>query len=252
MKYRAKYFRESMPEWKRKKDPIFVRAFYRPVSFYGSAFCANLGIKANYVTVFSLFIAFFAAISYFCSNRGVNLIGAILINCWLVLDCIDGNLARSVERQPFGEFLDAMGSYILVSFLGIGIGVYVFKNGGLFLLDNNYWWIIIGALISVLDILMRLTYQKYKNNSVELQESGAIPVEVDKRLDHNATTSIRTRIEMEFGIAGILPPAILVCTALNFLDIILVYMFLYNLAGCILVIIMYTRKSLKYISKPIR
>ncbi|MCB6607717.1 CDP-alcohol phosphatidyltransferase family protein [[Clostridium] symbiosum] len=252
MKYSARYFRESMPEWKRKKDPIFVRAFYRPVSFYGSAFCANLGIKANYVTVFSLFISFFAAISYFCSNHSINIIGASLINCWLVLDCIDGNLARSVERQPFGEFLDAMGSYILVSFLGIGIGVYVFKNGGLFLLSNNYWWIILGALISILDLLMRLTYQKYKNNSVELQESGAIPVELDKRLAHDSSTSIRTRIEMEFGIAGILPPAILVCTILNFLDIILVYMFLYNLTGCILVIILYTRKSLKYINKPIR
>jgi len=59
MRYTAEYFRKDMPEWKKKKDPIFARFFYRPVSFYISAICANMGIKANVVTIFSVFVANF-------------------------------------------------------------------------------------------------------------------------------------------------------------------------------------------------
>ena len=45
MKYTAKYFKDNMPEWKRKKDAFVVQKFYRPLSFYGSSFAANHGIK---------------------------------------------------------------------------------------------------------------------------------------------------------------------------------------------------------------
>lgn len=37
MKYTAKYFKDNMPEWKRKKDAFVVQKFYRPLSFYGSS-----------------------------------------------------------------------------------------------------------------------------------------------------------------------------------------------------------------------
>jgi hypothetical protein len=99
---------------------------------------------------------------------------------------------------------------------------------------------------------MRVTYQKYKNNSSELQLNGTIPKEIDKRTDHNSVTSLRTRIEMEMGIGGILPPAILLCTIFNSMDIILFYMFFYNLSACIAVVVIYIRKALKYINMPMR
>ena len=50
MKYTAKYFKDGMPEWKRKKDPILSRLFYRKAAFSVAAVAANAGISANAVS----------------------------------------------------------------------------------------------------------------------------------------------------------------------------------------------------------
>ena len=109
MKYNSKFFKDNMPLWKRKKDPLFVKLIYRPLSFGVAALFANLGIKANVVTVLSLFPAALCGVLLSINNYIVNIVGALLLSVWLLLDCADGNLARSVERQPYGDFLDALG-----------------------------------------------------------------------------------------------------------------------------------------------
>lgn len=38
MKYSPKFFHDTMPEWKRKKDPLVARVFHRPISFLFSSF----------------------------------------------------------------------------------------------------------------------------------------------------------------------------------------------------------------------
>lgn len=251
-KYTYKYFKNSMPDWKKKKDPIFIKLFFRPISFFGAAFCARFNISANVVTIFSLFIAIVACGLFFLPNYSAQLVGAILINFWLLLDCIDGNLARSVKQQPFGEFLDAMGSYLLVALLGISLGYSVFCNGGLFIKSGNVFSVILGAMAASTDTLMRLTYQKYKNVSIDLQNKGVIEKEYDIRTDHQSVSNLRIRIEMELGIGGILPPMILLCTVFGFLDIIVVYLFCYSMTACAVTIISYIIKTLKYLDVSIR
>ena len=56
MRYTSKFFKEEMPEWKRKKDPILSRFFYRKIAFRTAAFAANAGISANSVSYFSIII----------------------------------------------------------------------------------------------------------------------------------------------------------------------------------------------------
>ena len=82
--YTAKYFRESIPEWKFKKDPLIAQWFYRPLSFYISAFCANRGISANAVSYFSMLFAIGACVCYFVDNHIVHICGAIIVNLWLI------------------------------------------------------------------------------------------------------------------------------------------------------------------------
>ena len=130
MKYTAQYFRENLPEWKRRKDPVMVKILIRPLSFYGSAFCANHGITPNTVSIFSSFIAILACSMFLFARYEFNIAGALLIFFWHILDCIDGNLARCVKPQPFGEFVDAESSYTLVGFLGVCIGISVYYTNG--------------------------------------------------------------------------------------------------------------------------
>lgn len=245
MKYTGKYFKDSIPAWKKKKDSIFTRFIYRPMSFKISALCANCGISANMVSCFSIVIAIVGCMCFFMPYKILNIIGAVLINLWLILDCVDGNLARSVRKEPFGEFVDGVSSYILVGGMGAAFGVATFFNGGIFFEQGNPMIILMGALASSCDSLMRLIYQKYKNTEYILAEAGVIKVEDDIRLNPDKVGSFRMRIEAELGISGILPLAILVATILDALDIVIIYCDLYFGLSFVAMAFLYISKAMK-------
>lgn len=245
MDYSAKYFRESLPEWKRRKDPILSRLFYRPISFYVSSIATKLNISANQISYFSTGLAIVACILFLLNSFIARLFGAIMINLWLILDCADGNIARSVKKQPFGEFADATSSYILVSLMCITISFSIYFTGGILFNEKSPWIILIGAIASISDTLMRLIYQKYTNVSLNLQSTGVIPVQNDKRVDNNYVGSFRVRIEAEFGIGGILPLAILLATIFNSLDLIIIYCLLYYGLSCIISTLILINNAIK-------
>lgn len=224
MNYTAKYFKDNLPEWKRKKDPVLSRAFYRPLSFYTASICANRGISANAVSYFSTFIGLLACAFFLVNNHYVNIVGALLVNVWLLLDCTDGNLARSVKKQPYGEFADAISSYILVGVLFNVVGYTVFTSGGFFVSQGNAIIFLLGAFASSADSLMRLIYQKYlvvsnqEGISAQVGQDGSGGGKIDK---------IRIKVEQEVGLGGILPSVLLVCTIFKCLDIVVIIWFLY-------------------------
>lgn len=249
MKYSPKYFKDTMPAWKRKKDPILSRIFYRPVAFVTSSIAANLGISANAVSYFSAIVAVIACCCFLPNIYALHIVGAVLINIWLILDCTDGNLARSVESQPFGEFADGISSYILVGLMCTMMGIAVFFEGGVLISPGNPWMILAGALASSSDSLMRLIYQKYKNTEREMADKGIVEIEKDIRTDHDQVSSLRVRIEAELGVGGLLPIAILFAAIFHALDLIVFYCLLYYGASCVLASLIYIRKAIKHTKK---
>lgn len=246
MQYTAKYFRDNHPAWKAKKSALFVRLIYRPLSFYLTNFAVKLQLTANFISYFSTIVAIAACGLFLVNSQTAHIIGAVLVNLWLLLDCVDGNIARNVKRQPFGDFADSMSSYILVGLVCTSMGVSVYWTGGLFVKPNQAWIIVLGAFASNADTLMRLLYQKYRSVSRELQELSIIPTEYDIRDDNNAVGDIRIRIEKEFGIAGLLPFAILIAALFNTLDLIVFYCFFYYGGSCVVSTFMLFCKANKY------
>lgn len=245
MKFTPKFFKENMPEWKRKKDPILTRLFYRPVSFAIASLCAKMNIQANTVSYFSAIIAILACGLFLTTNKIACIIGAVLINIWLILDCVDGNLARSVKKQAFGEFADGISSYILVGLLCTCLGISVYFTGGILIKEKSIWIVLLGALASSADSLMRLIYQKYKNVEKDLADKGIIKLEKDNRIDHSKVGSFQVRIEAELGIGGILPSLILVGTIFGFLDIVIMYCFIYYGSACLLSTVLNVKKAIQ-------
>lgn len=243
-KYTVRYFKENLPEWKRKKDPITSRFFYRPVSFVVASVAAKLGINANDVSYFSVLIAIVACVFFIIPNYIINVVGAILINIWLILDCTDGNLARSVKKQPYGDFADSISSYILVGVLGTALGLTTYFSGGLIVEKKCIWIVLLGAIASSSDTLMRLIYQKYKSSERALADAGRLTVENDKRTDNSQSNSLLVRIESDFGIGGILPILVLLGVIFKVTDLIVLYCFAYYFLSCLVM-------SFKYISKAI-
>ncbi len=227
MKYTPKYFHDDMPEWKRKKDPIIARIFYRPLSFVLSSLCATFGINANTVSYFSLLVGLIGCVFFLFNNYIFALIGAILINFWLLLDCTDGNLARSFRKQAFGEFADGISSYILYPFLCLCFSIYTYNHGGIFLTEKNFWGVFIGATAGICDILMRLIYHKYKECKEDMINRKII-VEPDSNEDYKNKENgnfkkFLIRFQEALGIGGILPLLMLFGLIFNFTDIVIIY-----------------------------
>ena len=222
MKYTAKYFRDNLPSWKNKKDPLIAQWVYRPISFYFSAFCANRNISANAVSYFSISIAIIACALFYFPTVSYHIWGAIFVNIWLLFDCIDGNIARGVKKQPFGEFADATSSYILIAFLYTAMGYAVYADGGILFDKGNSWVIVCGAIASTTDMLMRLIHHKYLEGERKLMEQTGYKV-VTENINDEKDQSIKGRIKEVMRIGGYLPVAILFATIWNFLDIIVLY-----------------------------
>lgn len=243
-RYTYKRLKDSMPEWKRKKDPILTRFFYRPVSFYVSSVCANHNVSANTVSFMSTFAAIFTCICFIIPDYILHIVGAILCNVWLLMDCIDGNLARGVKKQPFGAFADSMSSYLLVGLLCTSLGIASFYDGGILISPNTPWIIVIGAFASSSDSLMRLIYQKYINTEKELEERGILQSEKDIHKDIKQVRSFIVRVDEECGIGGILPSLILLATIFGFLDVVVIYCFCFYGLACVCSVVKYTKKAI--------
>lgn len=250
MQYSFSYFKNNMPAWKRKKDPILTKLFYRPVSFFIAGVCARLGIQANTVSYISIIVAISACVLFVIPyNHYAHIVGAVLINVWGIMDCVDGNLARGVRKQPFGEFADGVSSYILVGFMGIAMSMTVFFSGGIFVAKEVPWIVLLGAIASISDTMMRLIYQKFSNVKRDLEEKKVIPAEKDDHKNVSNVGSFKSRVENELGIGGILPLVILLATLFNFLDIVVFYCFLYYGGACLVSSLIFIRKAMKYTAK---
>lgn len=226
-KYNAKYFKENLPEWKRKKDPILSKFFYRKVSFFVSGFFANRGTGANTVSNISTVIGIIACVFMVIPQYWCGIVSAILVNTWLIFDCADGNIARSVKAQPFGEFVDACSSYILCGLLFNAMGLRVFLTGDYVLPIPAVYLTFLGALASSFDSLMRLIYQKYIVVSRDWNVEGKVALDGSNA---GKIDKIRIRIDQELNLGGILPLAILLGAILRCLDIVIVLWTIYFLA----------------------
>lgn len=229
--YSIKFFHDSLPEWKRKIDSIPVRVFYRPASFVMASVCTKMGMTANTVSYISGIIGLVGCVCYLLNIYCLNILGAVLINFWLVLDCTDGNMARCVKKQAYGEFADAVAGYVLIGFMCTCIGFAAYMEDGLLVKAGNPWIILLGAFGSAADALTRATYNKFKSTSRDMCDRGIMPeVQDDAKASHQRGF-LRALFEDQFGLGGFLPLFILLATIFHALDIITIYLFLYYGAG---------------------
>ena len=140
----------------------------RKISFYPTYLFMRLGISAGQATFSSLIIGVLGCIFLALGNRIIEILGAVLLNLWIVLDCVDGNIARSNwSSNRYGEFIDTLSGYIIYIFLFISVGIAAFRHSNMFLEKAKYIdsmvWIILGMGNSLVIILSRLIFQKFAN-----------------------------------------------------------------------------------------
>jgi len=221
---------------KLEQDKNELMGFYvlRPLSFYPTAVSMNMGLTANQTTWISLFVLLAGFFLLAIGNYWSALTGAAMLNVWLVLDFVDGNIARYENScSRYGEFIDALGAFMAhLSFFAAGVGFYVSQNS---LLLSSFEWpaegysvliLIVGAIASLAAIWIRLVYQKFKNTfpTSNFQKHDVLSVR-DRasisgtllHLGHNLV-----------NLSGLMLPAFFIAAAFRLLDVFLIFVAIAN------------------------
>lgn len=232
MKYTPKFFKDTMPEWKRKKDPIIARLVHRPISFAFSSMFVEMNLTPNQVSFISLIIAGVSCVLFASGNMVILLFAYFLLNLWSITDSADGNMARSLGGKPYGDFIDATSSYFLYGLMFLPLGYSAYKMGGFFQADTPII-IVLGALAGSFDTMTRLFFQKMKNNAYEIKmeqmSQGIIPKEDVTDRSTSVIGRLQSKIDSEFACGGTVHLILLLtCILIRTLDLYIILYFLYN------------------------
>lgn len=120
--------RGSWSEQKKAFNRQFPWNYYvsRQLSFYFTWLFLRFSIDANQATWISLGVGLAAAASFATGSAPAFVLGALLFNLFLVLDGVDGNIARVTgSSSSAGKFYDIATGLVVESsfFLSIGIGL---------------------------------------------------------------------------------------------------------------------------------
>lgn len=246
MKYTYKDITSSLTKKKNSRSSLWIQLWVRKFSFPITYLFINAGWTANMVSLLSWFVAFGAAVLLCINDFGWMLAGVILTNFWLVLDCVDGNIARVKKVKTFmGDFYDAVAGYSPFSFTTIALGVAAYNTSYLVPEQYRIWLILIGAVAAVSNVYMRLVHQKYMNcffagkkRLGELEEITLADTE-DKR----SFAYIREAIDKNFGVSGIFMPWLFVALFTNTFDIMLVCYAAYYILSFLAICVLYCKRA---------
>ncbi len=246
MKYTYREIKESLTKKKNSRSSLWVQLWVRKASFPITYLFINTGWSANMVSVLSWILIFVAAMLLCINNFWCTLAGVILTNFWLVLDCVDGNIARVKKQKSFmGDFFDAVAGYGPFSFTTIGIGVAAFHSS--WIVPAQYKWVLVlvGGIGGVINMYMRLVHQKYLNcEFVANKELGKLDeITLKDNENKKSFAYIREQIDKNFGVAGLFMPWLFVALFTRTFDIMVCCYTLYYLVSFLAISFIYCRKA---------
>lgn len=145
--------RSSYSEEKASSDKMnhpWIYHVLRPISFHLTPIFIKHNVSANSVTLFGTIIIVASILLNVCTKSDglFFLISGLLMNIWLLLDTVDGNIARfNNSSSKFGELIDWFSGMIASAIFPISVGI------GLFLFDSTEN-LILGNYLSELQIII--------------------------------------------------------------------------------------------------
>lgn len=249
-----KQITDSMPKNKSSVSSFWVKFVARPLSYLFTFLLVNIKCSANFVSVLSAVIVLAGCVMLSINNFVVMLIGVVLINMWIVLDCCDGNIARVTKKSSYmGEFVDAASGYVICAFSCLALGIAAYNCSTILFGANCIWLIVIGAIGSITDIFARLIYQKYTNcvfvTECKINGSAKYTPENYSFYDPKARkglTYIRLVVDRQLGISGLFMPFLIIAFVFNIYDIMVCLYSLYHVLSMIGTLVIFGLKSVKY------
>ena len=172
----------SLPKKKNSKSSLWVKWIIRKLSFPFTFLFINLGFSAWGASVLSIFVAL-AGCAALCVDSALwRVVGVVLVEFWLVMDCVDGNIARVKKTSsPMGGCIDAFSGYFITAFVFFSVGVAACYSTRF--AEHAGLWVAMGGLSSAFGLLARLIHQKYTCcvlESKKIEKNGADGKNIEK------------------------------------------------------------------------
>lgn len=244
--YSLKEIIKSLPAKKNSKSSLWVKLIVRKLSFVFTYLFINVGCSAWGASIISVLVATIGSFCFAIDNSFCRIIGVILIELWLVLDCVDGNIARVKKTSSeMGEFIDALSGYYVTGFIYFFVGIAAFHTTELFS-NNAFLMVILGGVSTIAGLLARIIHQKYTYSIMVINQKNHqfrdnIPekdVENKKSIQY-----VRSRMDKEIGISGLFMPFLIVALIFNLFDIFTIFYFVFQCCALLAVTVYYALKA---------
>jgi len=98
--------------------------YMRRVSIYGTRLALQLGLSADFVTGVMILVGLAAVLIVAIPGLWSAVVGALVVQIYLGLDCVDGEVARARNKiGARGIYLDRLGHYLVEGGLLVALGV---------------------------------------------------------------------------------------------------------------------------------
>ena len=244
--YSLKEIIQSLPVKKNSKSSLWVKLVVRKLSFLFTYLFINIGFSAWGVSILSALVAVIGSFCFVIDSSVSRMIGVCLIELWLVLDCVDGNIARVKKTSSeMGEFVDALSGYYVTGFVYFCVGIAAYYTTNIF---SHYAFglIILGGVSTIAGLLARIIHQKYTYSIMVINQANPmyqseIPekdVENKKSLQY-----LSSRIDKVIGISGLFMPFLIVSLIFNLFDLFTIFYFAFQCCGLLVVTAYYALKA---------
>lgn len=219
---------------------LWIYLVLRPISFRLAPLFINWGFTANVMTALGV-LPLAAGLIFLllgAVSRWNFIMGAVLINIWVLFDCMDGDIARfRGESSRFGALLDFLVGLIYHTLLPVclGVGLYLSSPGALMLtleLELPIWlWLVAGVVESSAGLFRKVA---------SLQSRSIIRGQDRERRDSRITIwTVLPRAFLSFK-----APLLLIASLVGALGFFLFGYAAYNLVSLLAMIVLSLRKTL--------
>lgn len=223
----------AFPADKKKADGTISRFIHRPLSWPLTWFFLNTGWTANGVTWLSIVVCLFAFVFSLVPFLSFHIAAVALYFLFGTLDCVDGNMARTIRARTIGsgldqvvgkgphigEWVDALGGYTAYTCLLLSMGMssllvspHALPGLRIALPYGEALWPFIASVCCASNLLMRLAFQSWRVASGETSRSS---VGTEKRFSEEV--GVAGWMQVLYGLSlllGLVPWLLLAYTAL--------------------------------------
>ncbi len=176
------------------------RLIYRPISFYLAVPFVWLDFTANGVTLFRFIVAMIGCIFLAIGGSSSVLIGSIILFFAVLLDFVDGNIARfRGETSHLGKFLEDVTDTIIKAIIPLAVSVGLYSQADYFLTSLNSSLdpaliLIVGAVASISIAFQSILTYRLNASLLELEVEKDATVTKKISADSSSFVQVKPKI----------------------------------------------------------